>query len=86
MKRTFELSRVENLLVALLSFLNIFFPPALLDNHSLQDIEGPGQSSMPFSPMHIPDEEAMEMAGRLSPPSSPIPSVLDLASDIQSPM
>jgi hypothetical protein len=57
-----------------------------IHRYSLGYPDRPEHSSMPFSPLHIPDEEAMGMAGRLSPPSSPIPSVLDLASDIQSPM
>jgi hypothetical protein len=38
-----------------------------------------------FSPLHIPDEEALEMAAGLTPPASPIPSILGLSSDMGSP-
>jgi hypothetical protein len=39
--------------------------------------------SLAFSPLHIPDEEAMDLAAGLTPPSSPMPSsVLGLTSDV----
>jgi hypothetical protein len=39
-----------------------------------------------FSPLHIPDEEAVDMARGFSPPTSPIPSIHGMASDLASPM
>lgn len=47
--------------------------------------EGPTEQSI-FSPLHIPDEEAIDLAAGLTPSSSPVPSIMDLTSDLASPV
>lgn len=54
---------------------------------SLREDEPVGHNgSAFFSPLHIPDEEAVGLADGLTAPSSPTPSITDLASDVTSPV
>ena len=70
------------------SLSQLFLNSPFSSSNSLQTSWHPDHpSSVAFSPLHIPDEEALDLAAGLTPPSSPIPSVLGLtASDDPPPM
>ncbi|KAG7355027.1 filamentous hemagglutinin family outer membrane protein [Nitzschia inconspicua] len=60
-------------------------PP--ISDESLKDDGVPEHSNYTvFSPLHIPDEEAIGLAAGLTPPASPIPSMMESPSDMADPV